>query len=347
MRIKWRTLLNLGISLGLLGWLLATVNWSEVGAVAGQTRTAFFLASFGVFLIGGVLLSVRLHFMLCPTPLNASWGRLFVIWLRSTFYAMCLPSDLGAAVARWYMVTGNETGRRFFVFVTLLERLMLISGSLLLTILPLWLVRDPRLAEFRSVAMPILVVIFAICVAAWSVFVSPVFGWFSRFCHWCRARCRPAWLAAAFAVTEDVEVYRRHPRALLSAMGVHVLFQLIWCLRAVLLFVAMRVDASLWGMVWMTMLMVLITTIPISFAGLGVREVGFAWLTSLYGLGPESGALVGAALSLQISLAAVMGGVANLKAAGKKSAAGPSAARGRLADDERAPRSEASASDAV
>ena len=313
MRSKWRMLLNLSISSGLLIWVLMQIDWHEVVLVAGATKISLFVASFGVFLLGGALLSHRLYLLLQPTALRTSFAQLLLIWLRSTFYAVFLPSDLGAAIARWYMVTRNETGRRFFIFVTGLERLMLLTGALLLTIGPLAAVEDTRLAEFKDRVLPILLLCLAVCLVSWSVFVPPVYRWFSLFCGWCRERCQSTWFVAVFSVPDDVDVYRRNPRALLKALGAHLLFQLTWCLRAVLVFAALRVTVPLSTMVWMSMLMALITMIPISFAGFGVREFGFSWLTTLYGLGPETGLLVGAAFSLQITLTALLGGIANMK----------------------------------
>jgi uncharacterized membrane protein YbhN (UPF0104 family) len=320
MRARWKTLLNLVISAGLLVFLLVTIDWSEMLAAARSVRPMLLIASYAVFLFGGVLLALRLQALLRPSPLRSSWPRLLMVWLRSAFYSMFLPSDVGAAVARWYMVTGNRQGRRFFVFVTALERLMLISGSLLLTIVPLWLVRDERLLEFRSTALPILVLLLILCLVTWSLFVTPCYQWFAGLCRWCRSHCRPAWLAEAFAVDEDFEVYRRHPGALLKALGIHFVFQAVLFLRVLLLFAALRVELSLAAVLWMSMLVILLTTIPLSFAGFGVRELGFAWLAGLQGLGAETGALIGAMLSIQVAITAVLGGLVNLSAAAERPA---------------------------
>lgn len=308
-----RSVCNVGISVALLAFLFATTHWTELLSTIKSVRFPMFLASYGLFLAGGAILSLRLHALLRPTLLRTSCTHLFTIWLRSAFFSMFLPSDVGAAVARWYMVTGNRTGRRLFVFVTGLERLMLISGALGLTVIPLYFVTDQRLHEFRAVVLPLLLVLLAICLAAWSVFLTPFFGWFSTVCLWCQKHVRPSWVANAFAMSEDVAMYRQHPTTLLNAFGAHALFQLALFLRTFLLFVAVDIDLPLSTILWISMLMILITTIPLSFAGMGVREIGFSWLVGMYGLSTEVGLLVGAMLSLQVVITAVLGGIVNMR----------------------------------
>jgi len=80
-------------------------------------------------------------------------------------------------------------------------------------------------------------------------------------------------------------------------------------LRIVFLFRAVGVDLALLTIIWIGSLIFIIQILPISFAGLGVRESAFAYAFVLYGLNPEAGALVGILFFGQLVINACFGGV--------------------------------------
>ena len=59
-------------------------------------------------------------------------------------------------------------------------------------------------------------------------------------------------------------------------------------------------------------LVLLLQTLPISFAGIGLREGAYAYLFTMYGLPPEEGVLIGILFFSQILIVAFMGGVLEL-----------------------------------
>jgi hypothetical protein len=56
----------------------------------------------------------------------------------------------------------------------------------------------------------------------------------------------------------------------------------------------------------------LLQTLPISFAGIGLREGAYAYLLTLYGLPPEKGVLIGILFFSQMLIMAFVGGVFEL-----------------------------------
>ena len=63
---------------------------------------------------------------------------------------------------------------------------------------------------------------------------------------------------------------------------------------------------------WMGSLVLLLQVLPISFAGLGVREGAYAYLFPLFGLSAEKGFLMGVLFFIHILIFAVIGAVLNL-----------------------------------
>ena len=56
-------------------------------------------------------------------------------------------------------------------------------------------------------------------------------------------------------------------------------------------------------------LVLLLQMLPLSFAGIGIREGAYAYLFSLYGLAPEAGVLIGLLFFSQMLILAGLGGV--------------------------------------
>ena len=79
-----------------------------------------------------------------------------------------------------------------------------------------------------------------------------------------------------------------------------------------LVFTALNVNIHPLSVLWISMFVLLIVSLPISLGGIGVRETGFAWLLSIYGIEPEKGMLVGGMISIQFLLNVCLGAVMNI-----------------------------------
>lgn len=64
--------------------------------------------------------------------------------------------------------------------------------------------------------------------------------------------------------------------------------------------------------IWVSALVFLVQTLPISFNGMGIRETGFAYLLGLYGIDPEKGVLIGLLFMANIIISAMVGGILEL-----------------------------------
>ena len=69
---------------------------------------------------------------------------------------------------------------------------------------------------------------------------------------------------------------------------------------------------NLIDIVWMGSLVLMLQTLPISFAGIGLREGAYAYLFMLYDLPPEKGVLIGLLFLSQMLIMAFVGGIFEL-----------------------------------
>ena len=60
---------------------------------------------------------------------------------------------------------------------------------------------------------------------------------------------------------------------------------------------------------WMASLVMLLQALPISLAGIGVREGAYAYLVTLFGLPVETGVVIGILFFSQMLIMAITGGI--------------------------------------
>ncbi|HZU37487.1 MAG TPA: lysylphosphatidylglycerol synthase transmembrane domain-containing protein [Gemmataceae bacterium] len=287
-------LLKLGISVGLLGWLAWRTDWSQVREALAEVRLQTWLFALALYLGSQVVSGIRWSWLARPFGFRAPLWRYVECILIGMYFNLFLPTSVGGDVVRaWYL--DANSGRRAEAFVSVFaDRL---TGLLVLVMLAcLAVVLSP-------VAMPpwvpACVWTVAGCTVAAVVALPLVTRWTHRF-----TRFQPAAKAIRF--------YVRHPRVLLAALALSVLVQaanivLVWILGQA---ITPQVPPLYY---WIFVPMVtLLTLVPISLNGMGVREWGVVWFLHPFGV------VAGAALSLSflwflvMTMSSLLGGAVYL-----------------------------------
>lgn len=306
---KLKFLLKVAVSLGLFAYLGMTVSWQELLGALRSVNVGLFLLSFVVLVSCAYPVGMRLVALLAPTVLKPSLMRVIEVMFISIFYSLMLPSGIGLSAVRWYKITLNKIGRGAMLAVTVIEWAMLALTIAFFTGLPLVLFQDSHIEQYRG---PLLTMCMLLFVAALGFFlfvlVPGLQGWaqgkaqgLSDMLPWESAK-------KLIGVHEHLVPYARAPRHVAEAFFHHMVYQLMNLLRFYLAFLAVGVRLPMHTVIWMSMLMIFVNNLPVSFAGLGVRETGFAWILALYGLAPETGVVLGAAISAQTLMLVAMGG---------------------------------------
>lgn len=294
-------LIKLGITLSLLAYLAFKVDWPLIKATISNIRLLPFFSSYLILLLCSIPLGFRLRILLKPTILQFSLKRLIQIQFISQFYSLLLPSGIGVSIARWYKITQNRLGRRVFVVVTFIERTMLTLTLLLCVGIPLLFAHDNILQTFRFSVLPVIFILILVCCFFFSFFLHPwVNSKFASIMQRMQSRFRSSLLMKILGIYEDCGLYVHKRHLLLKSFAYHLLFQALNFLRLYLVFVALRVDLPFITILWISASVLLILSLPITLAGIGLRETGFAWFLALYGIEPEKGVILGGMLSLQL-----------------------------------------------
>lgn len=297
------------VSIALMAYLFTLVDWREmrqtfstVGALEYAMSSVFFLAT-------QWLMAVRLNVLMKQMPARLSVLRLWRIEMISRFYGFFLPAGIGVNIARWYKVTENREGRLQFVLVMAIEKAMFLlvtaalgGGALLLT-------QDARVDSIRPGALTF----FALCAAGVVVFFFLLFyergldaglGLLERLQDRIQA---PA--EAVRAAAEKARGFCTNPWNVSSVLVVSAAIQAVRIVRIGWLFLAVGIDMPWTDILWIGTLVFMVQAVPVSFAGLGVRESAFVFLFSLFELGAELGTAVGLLFFSQIFLYALGGGL--------------------------------------
>lgn len=263
------------ISAALLGGLAWRTDWEHVGEAFARLRPELWLAAVGLYALTQVVSGWRWRLLARPLGFDRPWRQFVGIYYVGMFFNLVLPTSVGGDLVRaWYLDhRGNRKLRAFYS--VLADR-----GSGLVILL--------TLACLAALACPVVLPAWI----PWSVWgtagVAAIVG---AVVFW--RVTRPS--AANGTLTAVIVTYLNRPRMLLATTGLSVLVQaanvvLVWLIGVAL---AADVPASFY---WIMVPMVtLLTLVPVSLNGMGIREGGTVLFLSQVGV-PEGTALTIAVL---------------------------------------------------
>ncbi len=294
--------------MALLAWW---TDWRRVAEDFSHLRWGLWLAALGLYLGLQVVSSVRWRLLARPLGFRAPAGRYVAIYFVGMFFNLLLPTSVGGDVVRaWYLARHGEPtmaeGRGVAAFVSVLaDRL---SGLAVLLVIacvaaavcpvPAWMAGTVwALAGGAVLGLTVLAAI-----GAWQP-------------ERANAQDHPGSKAfverlrsLARSLARTPALYRRHPRPLVAATLLSVVVQagnvlIVWLIGAAL---DAPVPASFY---WVLVPLVsLLTLVPISVNGMGVREGAVVLLLGQVGVSSGT-ALSLAFLWFAVGAAASLGGV--------------------------------------
>ncbi|MFC2036605.1 lysylphosphatidylglycerol synthase transmembrane domain-containing protein [Chloroflexota bacterium] len=309
-RKPWfRLFIRLAVAALLLALLALRVELRAILIVLRETDLIFLLPALLVYYFGRLIQAYQRSIGLGPLNLRFTVIDLFRIDLISVFYSLIMPGDLIAGVAAWHKLS-NPQGKRveaavFLVYFRLVNTLVLLVAG----IVALWF--DPRFGapKFRiAIAITFTGVILSLL-----PFVSPPVArkvsnlgrsiFFKlRVPHWVLEKAR---LVYASITAFQILSYRAMVAVLLLSLATNLLAILVVYLLA--LAVGIKQPVFVFG--WIRSVVSLIQLLPVSVAGLGVREATLVLLLEDYGV-PGAQALSLSLLLFAVSVTAgLLGGI--------------------------------------
>lgn len=293
-------------------YLITKIDWPVFIDAFKQINTVFYLLSTGMVLVSVYINSSKFYWLLKDTVLTLPTSRLMAINLMARYYSVFLPTSLGHAAVRWYKVTKNKQGKSFFLASTIVERLFFLLILVVCGTIPLYLYKPQNLSIvfLRAKLIGPLVATYII------LFVLLIYFCVPRIQQVCiKAISRIITIKQGGKIDQFLKNFSLKnisPGKLGLLCLFSILWQFIFLIRIYLIFKATGVPLSFPEAVWIGSLVMLLQVLPVSFAGLGIREGAYAYFLALYGLPPEQGVINGLLFFSQMLLLAGIGAVLDL-----------------------------------
>ncbi|MBN1992350.1 MAG: flippase-like domain-containing protein [Anaerolineae bacterium] len=305
MWVSW--IARLAFAALILALLFTQVDFAAVPHTLSRLDLRLFIIALASFFLLRYIYAYQLSLGLDLLQMRFSIFELFKIKLIAGFYSLLLPGELAGGGATWYKLSrperkGIQAGA-LLIYFRLVDTLVLLGVGLI----GMWF--DARLASpyFRTIVG----MMFGGVMLLWLPFCSATVT--SLIAHLSRPLLSrlplPTWLyAKGCAAWEALIAFQglANGRTIGLVLGLSLLARSLGVFNVYLLALALDIHQPIFVIGWLTALTAIINMMPVSVAGLGVREASFVLLLNDYGIS-EARAL---SLSLIIFGAAVVGGLA-------------------------------------
>jgi uncharacterized membrane protein YbhN (UPF0104 family) len=256
------------VSIAILGWLAWRADWGQVRESFSHVRLDLWCVSFGVYLITQVLCTLRWQVLGRELGFQQSFLHFGQLYFIGMFFNLFLPTSVGGDVARaWYLNarSGRGVAAAVSVFVDRVSGLLLllalaVAGSLACSVdLPGWI--------------PACVWGAAGCAALGLLTLPLASRLLSRFDRLRR-------------LIDGVQHFACRPRVVLQTSVLSLVAQVANVLVLWLLGIAIAAPVPT-GYYWILVPMIsLLTLLPISLNGMGIREGGMVLFLAPLGISP-------------------------------------------------------------
>ena len=268
-------------------WLaLRRIDLVAVGALFHRLQWGWAAAAFGVLLSIRAVSCLRLIVLIRAKGLAHDPGAVSKIVVGSQFYGVLLPTTVGGDAIRLFALARHTANAPEAISAILVDRVLGIAALLALggasAIWAWWHLGDHRLLWAALLTLSAGLVVLGLSLAGlWTARISR-WSWVSR----------QRWAGKLADCQRAIRTYRRHPEALAQVFLISMALHGLRMVTAYLCGLALGAFVPFIYFAALVPLTTMVSLLPISIGGLGVRENAF-----VYGFG-----LVGVPAALAFSL---------------------------------------------
>jgi glycosyltransferase 2 family protein len=298
-RPRLKALARVAVAATILGYLFSRIPASEVSVALGSATPGLLAMAVLAALAGQLAVADRLRRLVEGLGSRATTAELLQIDLAARFYGLVLPAgNLTGVLARFYQIARRDGAYAATAVALALERLIATLTLCGVGVL-FWLLELPT-GTWPALLLMLGALLGLLALQALLFVDLPLPA---RLAAW-----RPPRLASLYAALGRA---RRLPRALLTrVLLLGVVVHLIGVGAFVLVAAALELELSYLTIGWTRSAAILVAILPVSLAGLGLREGAFVLLLAPYGIAPAD-ALAYSLLAFATTVLAIglMGGV--------------------------------------
>lgn len=274
------SLLRLSIAFGILYYLLSKIPLSKVIASVTSARVVYVITAFILSILSQLILAHRLRFLTDKQGMTLPTSQVLKINLAAIFYGLFLPGgNLTGGAIRFYKLAGTEKKMAGALASIVFDRMAATIALCFIGIL-FWSVDLPPNSGDIGVSMIIaLGLLFILYILLFDKRISRIFQKRFKSVNLSIVSQKIHGLLISLNRYQNLSV-----GSLAFIFALSIIAQLFGTLIYYLLAVGLGINITFVAIGWIRSAVVILTMIPISISGLGVREGALFFLLKPYGI---------------------------------------------------------------
>ncbi len=289
--------LKVSLSLGLLFVLVSSVDVAGLSQQLRAARLDYVGLAFCGYLLGQALSAYRWRRLARPLGFGQPLKTFIAYYFAGMYLNLFAPSVVAGDVGRGYLLARGRARLGGALHSVLADR---VSGLVMLV----WVSAGGFLLWGPSV-LPVELYYGMLAAAGGSVILWQGLPWLLE-------RCTPPGNIVRRYVDRLILPYRTDLALLGSACGLSVCFHLFQIGLHAVVATALGLMIPLWYLVLFIPVVQILSALPVSFGGLGIREGGYVLCLALWGIGRDEALAFGLVWSAIVLGANICGGLAFL-----------------------------------
>jgi hypothetical protein len=314
-----KLLLKIVLSVGILGYLFSKISLLSFWDSFLNARHNYIILAFVLYIIGQTLCAYKWELLAGTLGFRRRFKGFVAYYFIGMFFNLFFLGSIGGDVAKAYLLAGKEDSRMRAGYSIFADRFT--GGMALVTIAVIALISSPTIhilpflfklmqwlgvdttsfsASKQAISLWLRIGLVGACAGGWALVFAfplflPLFPWLTRW--------------AAKIKLRDFAVYWSYPARMSLVLAISFCFQVINILVYALLGTALDLGIP-WGDYFVIVPLVdLISILPISISGIGVREGSYVGLLYLLGVETSRGLAFGILGFLVVMAASLIGGI--------------------------------------
>lgn len=254
-----------------------------------------------IYIVSVCINAIKWHLVLPNTDLRLMVSLSF----KAQFYSTVLPGQLFGEVSKVALWSDKNERVTNVIASVAFDRITGLIGQLLIGIVGVYISVNSNIIENKWIVVLLVLIIIALLYVSSSdyimLIIHRVIVLIGRFSVTIGNRCDELYNAWCY--------YSKDRYILIKSVLLGAFNQLLGILSVWYLSVNSGIDVSIWDYCWMMPLMAIILLIPISFAGIGLRDASLATMLALFGVSAGKALVLSITLLLAQIVAAVIGAI--------------------------------------
>ncbi len=292
------------ITIGVFVFLFTRLEATEIFARMARMDMGLFAVSIGLIMLKNLGAGYRNRILLRHIGSNVGLAALVRLYFIGGFFNLFLPTAVGGDIARAFYLYRYSGGNESTVSTIIMERVLGILAMMCLSFTSVLLIHALMPGLLASRLIHVITVLFGCALAASALFFH---GAAERFVERMMPHRLSNRMAPVIAVVRSFLGFRRGARALVSAFLVSLTIQAIIIASTWVIALSIGDDTPLIVFLMLLPIIWLVSMIPVSINGIGLREGAFVFFFGTVGMSGETALAISLIWFAQMIVMGVMG----------------------------------------